>query len=185
MKRLLTCLWAVTLAAAVSVGVTPGSEGHAAPVVLDAVALQGGGDGDGGSGCLLCLDMPFYCSEGEHDAFDHEYNPTSQRGAGAHSLSNRCFDGSCSEKHPTCQGFADASMEMLKASIRRNDALRIQGMMESRTDGLVAFNAERSAIQLVNCSGAVVAHFPVSDVLSQELRRMTLLTSATGDVVAE
>jgi hypothetical protein len=79
---------------------------------------------------------------------------------------NHCVAGTCATKHGEglCEGppeFALQDLEILRGALAREDASSA-GAVLSRHQDHIRVNGERQAVQVMNCSGEVVAHFPVS-----------------------
>ena len=139
-----------------------------------AFALQAPGNGAAeavampmvGAPCLFCTDNT--CPGNAHNAWDHEYPNYTRRG-GPHN-SKPCFPGTCDSEHgPECfRGgggpFAMVDMDQLRGSIEAKDVQAVTNLLANHTES-TALNVERSAVQVMDCQGAVIAHFPVGQKL--------------------
>ncbi len=134
--------------------------------VAEAVAMSmGGGVGD----CLTCIDN-YNCRDDEHQAWRPLLaRPNWSWGKGPH-VSKPCFPGSCKSEHsPACElgrggTFAMVDMDRLRGSIAAKDAHAVKDLLADHTES-TALNVERSAVQVMDCEGTVIAHFPVGKKL--------------------
>lgn len=55
-------------------------------------------------------------------------------------------------------------MDRLRGSIEAKDVQAVRDLLANHTQS-TALNVERSAVQVLNCEGAVIAHFPVGQKL--------------------
>lgn len=141
-----------------------------------AFALQHTGDGTAeavamsmaGTDCVFCDEDA--CPGGSHDAWEPTIaDPNYTRNGGVH-LDYECYPGTCSTMHgPRCGGSPDpfddpviamVDMDRLRGSIEANDVQAVKDLLASHTES-TALNIERSAVEVTDCRGAVVAHFPV------------------------
>ena len=136
--------------------------------------------------CIYCSDR--ICEPGQHDAWDPPVEDEGEgqgegqgedegdddylkytRNGGVH-LSQPCFPLSCAVKHgPSCgrgeeETFAMVDMDRLRGSIEAKDVQTVKDLLASHTQS-TALHLERSAVQVIDCVGAVIAHFPVSQDL--------------------
>lgn len=132
--------------------------------------------------CIFCSDR--ICPDGMHDAWDVDddgglpggtgsegsaYGMFTRNG-GSHPRDNRCFEGTCWRKHgPACRAsaggtFAIVDMDRLRGSIESRDVQGVKNLLANYTQSTV-LNIERSAVQVINCEGAFIAHFPVDPKL--------------------
>ena len=120
----------------------------------------------GASDCITCLDN-FVCDDGEHQAWESLLHPSNwSRRDGPH-ISKPCFPGTCASKHgPPCGGgaFAMVDMDQLRGSVETEDAQAVKSLLANHTES-TALNVERSAVQVMDCEGTVIAHFPVGKKL--------------------
>lgn len=124
--------------------------------------------------CIFCIDIHPDCEAGEHQAWEAVAFPNYTRNGGVHN-SKPCFPGSCDTKHgPACpprEGgghFAMVDMEQLRGSIKAKDARAVKDLLADYAHS-TALNVERSAVQVINCQGAVIAHFPVGQKLLHQV----------------
>lgn len=114
--------------------------------------------------CVHCDESE--CPFGEHDAWDVEtFIPYWHRNGGAHPPSQPCFTGFCDAKHgpPGCGGgFLMADAEAFRSALLRDDVAGVRQLLAEFSEG-ATLNVERSAVQLVDCHGAVIAHMPVTE----------------------
>lgn len=116
--------------------------------------------------CLDCgEDM---CESGWHDAWDT--TPAFQRwhrNGGAH-LDDACREYTCDVRHgPACEPLPDglvalttADIETLRATVVAGDAQLIAVLVKAHPKEFTV-NVERSAIQLLGCTGMVTMHMPI------------------------
>ena len=84
----------------------------------------------------------------------------------------QCFPGTCDTKHgPECTEnpdgggmFTMVDMDRLRGSIEAKDVQAVKDLLADHTQS-TALNVERSAVQVMNCEGTVIAHFPVGQKL--------------------
>ena len=126
--------------------------------------------------CIYCSDR--ICEPGQHDAWDPPDEGEGQgegegdddylkytRNGGVH-VSKPCFPLSCAVKHgPRCGRdgggmFAMVDMDRLRGSIEAKDVEAVKDLLANYAQS-TALNVERSAVQVMDCEGAVIAHFPV------------------------
>ena len=123
--------------------------------------------------CIACEPLPDYCPDGWHDAWEtipRLRNYT--RNGGVHPIGppeEQCFPGTCDEKHgPACSDgggmFAMVDMDRLRGSIEQKNVQAVKDVLANHTLS-TALNVERSAVQVMDCEGAVIAHFPVGQKL--------------------
>ncbi len=125
--------------------------------------------------CIFCIDAFPYCPDGEHRAWEAHAYPNYTRNGGVH-LSKPCFPGSCDTLHgPACPppedgggNFAMVDMEQLRGSIKAKDVHAVKDLLADYAHS-TALNVERSAVQVINCQGAVIAHFPVGQKLLHQV----------------
>lgn len=108
------------------------------------------------------------CEPGSHNALDLVSTPANATGNGGVHLDGQCRSGSCDTMHgPLCeerQMFAAADVEAVRLAILYEDAQAIRAAVA--TDGSpFHLSADRKAIQVADCTGEFVAHFPVPDRL--------------------
>lgn len=150
------------LLAGIAVALQAAPSNGAAEAVVEAVAMSMvDSDGD----CITCDRQD--CRRRYHNA----RNPTPEdpanwsRNFGVH-VSEPCFSGSCWQKHrPRCSSedgltVAMVDMEQLRGSIEAKDVKDVKDLLANHTES-TALNVERSAVQVMDCGGAVIAHFPV------------------------
>lgn len=130
----------------------------AAPIAADdCVACEDGEDPISSHGCF----------EGEHDAWDtFPEDEEWTRNGGAHIGEPYCRSGSCDVKHgPACIQVGSPSnetVEQLRVAVQADDAQSIAGIVRAHS-GSISVNVRRSAVQIVDCNGAVLWHLPVSE----------------------
>jgi hypothetical protein len=113
---------------------------------------------------LLCDDGPTGCQPSEHDAYEaEESDPEWWRAGGKHPAPpNHCFGDSCDEKHGGCTTIPPLAFEQLRSAIQGVDTRGMGAVLAAHADH-VLFNQERSAIQVLGCSGATVVHIPLPE----------------------
>ena len=141
-----------------------------AAVVAAPVLAVGDGECD-----IFCQEgAPANCEEGDHDAYYlpygqwHLYNAST--GSGPHN-DKECWPDLCEDEHsPVCYAFAAASadLESLRASLARASVRDVRNML-AKHEAHYVVNTERSAIQILNCTGDAVAHFPIPGALTRDL----------------
>ena len=129
----------------------------------EAVAISMVDAGD----CIFC--STYGCPGGEHDAWE-TFLENFTRNGGVH-LDMECKSGTCWTMHgPACPDpdgggtFAMVDMDRLRGSIEAKDVQAVKDLLADHTQS-TALNVERSAVQVMNCEGAVIAHFPVGQKL--------------------
>ena len=142
------------------------ANGQEAAVVQQMVA----GEGEAGD-CVICHED---CPEGWHlaaPAGTYSIPAVWTRNGGVH-LNGECFTGSCATKHgPACtsgSNLAAADVQALRKSILKRDPQAIRSLIAAHPKNMV-HNGARSAVQLMNCSGQVIAHLPLSATLSAQI----------------
>lgn len=122
--------------------------------------------------CIYCLnggqDDADWCPVGWHDAWEPvDTDPNFTRNGGAH-YTTFCYEDTCHVKHgPECNGggtFAMVDMDRLRGSIEAKDVQAVKDLLANHTESTV-LNAKRSAVQVMDCEGTVIAHFPVGQKL--------------------
>ncbi|MDE2764440.1 MAG: hypothetical protein OXK74_16930 [Gemmatimonadota bacterium] len=116
-----------------------------------------------GPDCIFCDDDED-CPDGQHEAWEAHMFPNFTRNGGVH-ISKPCFPGSCWTKHgPACGPGGGplrmVDMDRLRGSIEAKDVHAVKDLLANHTQS-AALNVERSAVQVMDCEGAVIAHFPV------------------------
>lgn len=117
---------------------------------------------------IRCTEPPD-CDPGEHDAW--EGSPVNAMRNGGVHLDPVCYPGTCDTKHgPMCgpPDFANSEFEELRRRLARNDAAGAATLVLAHGREVVV-NVERSAVQILDCTGGVVAHLPVSTDLAASL----------------
>ena len=121
-----------------------------------------------GADCIFCTNHT--CDPGYHEAWEAFVWPNYSRNGGPH-VSKRCFKGTCDSNHSPFCGFPDGGgtfamvdMDRLRGSIEAKDVQAVKDLLANHTQS-TALNVERSAVQVMNCAGAVIAHFPVGQKL--------------------
>lgn len=121
-----------------------------------------------GADCIFCTDI--LCEGRQHRAWEPTVWPNYSRNDGPH-VSKPCFPGTCASEHSPYCGlpdgggkFAMVDMERLRGSIEAKDAQSVKDLLANHTES-TALNVERSAVQVMDCEGAVIAHFPVGQKL--------------------
>ena len=130
---------------------------------------------DGEAGCLFCTNgEPIFCAPDEHHAYPGQSGlGTWARAGGAHNGSP-CKDGSCETKHGPCAlakaggSTFETDLELVRSSIDSGDPAAVSRLL-LRFAGRVVVNVERSAVQVLGCTGGVVAHLPISNTLVASL----------------
>lgn len=90
-------------------------------------------------------------------------------GTGPHN-DYMCYAGSCDEMHGLdCTPLEE--LESLRASMASEDIVRTALLLRN-TDRDIVLNVGRSAIQVLDCQSAVVAHLPIS---TRDLHRLQAL----------
>jgi hypothetical protein len=106
-----------------------------------------------------------YCDADEHDAWDTTpafYRWT--RNGGVHAFPEDCRPGTCDTTHgPSCLTGAPVEYEhfdALRQSLLTGDVPALTDLVTS--SARITVNRKRSAIQVLNCQGAVVMHLPAA-----------------------
>lgn len=142
----------------------------AAEAVAEAVATSMVDfDGD----CIVCGHLD--CPRRQHYAREPREGDRANwsRNGGAH-YSKRCFGGRCQSMHwPRCSyddgsSIAMVDMDQLRGSIEAKDAQSVKDLLADHTES-TALNVERSAVQVMDCDGTVIAHFPVGEKLLDQV----------------
>jgi len=151
--------------------------------------LAGPGDGED-AGCLFCDDAPeMGCSGDEHHAYVGQSGLGPWARAGGPHTVTVCRSGSCDTKHGDCtlaQGSSRTfgkDIEMVRGTIERGDPAAIAGILKQFPQRVVV-NVERSAIQVLGCTGEVAAHIPLSNALVADISRQNSLVSPHSAVQA-
>ena len=55
-------------------------------------------------------------------------------------------------------------MDQLRGSVETEDAQAVKSLLANHTES-TALNVERSAVQVMDCEGTVIAHFPIGKKL--------------------
>jgi hypothetical protein len=125
--------------------------------------------------CIFCANggeaEADWCQVGWHDAWEPVLiEPNFTRNGGAH-YSRKCFRYTCDVRHgPACTDangggtFTMVDMDRLRGSIEARDGQAVKYLLANHTQS-TALNVERSAVQVMNCEGTVIAHFPVGQKL--------------------
>jgi len=125
------------------------------PAVLDARA-----EADGGP-CVLCHED---CPEGEHVAADGGYTlPLNwKRNGGAHG-GYACMSGSCATKHGPegCGGgmLQKSDVANLERALLAGADAEVDRLLKHFPDN-IELNGTRSAVQVRDCTGGLIAHLP-------------------------
>ncbi len=110
---------------------------------------------------LVCCDD--CCPGNYHDAWEpDEVQPFAMRNGGSHPY-QQCFSGSCDTKHgpfPCDPIMGLETLESLRAAIAAANATNIDGLLAKHSKTIL-LNSSRLAIQVRNCNGDVVMHFPI------------------------
>jgi hypothetical protein len=118
--------------------------------------------------CLLCEEAGEECSEWwyHYAQIDMLWNPHASQG-GSHSF---CVVGTCYDKHPPCTDpgapAPAQTADFVAQALAQSDVDRLYRILCA---GGARLDEGRSAIQVPTCTGAVVAHFPISVELMSEL----------------
>jgi hypothetical protein len=91
----------------------------------------------------------------------------SQWGSGPHYDFN-CYEGTCDDEHEACTPEAEG-LEQLRTALATADVVAAAAVIAEH-EGTVAVNAARSAVQVSNCSGEVVAHLPISNAFARKVQ---------------
>lgn len=123
-----------------------------------------------------CDDSELYCPSGKHDAWDTTPNFYYwTRNGGVHAYPQDCRDYSCGVRHgPYCPNpeavpMSGMDIENLRNAIQAEDGRRLAKILEKHSQELT-LNVERSAVQLLDCNGAVVMHLPVAPAVLESAR---------------
>lgn len=123
--------------------------------------------------CDIRCTHPGDCDPGSHDAW--EGSPINATRNGGVHLNYQCFSGTCDNTHgPLCGGppespdFASADLEYLRKHLASNDVREAAAVLASH-EKQATVNMLRSAVQVVDCTGSVVAHLPVSETMAAAL----------------
>jgi hypothetical protein len=104
-----------------------------------------------------------YCETGKHYAYESQFGT---REGEDHPTS--CLSDTCDDDHPQCIGGLPAvEMDALEYAAIRGDLSKIESMLGEYQS--LTVNTERSALQRLDCAGAVVWHFPMPSTLIQDL----------------
>jgi hypothetical protein len=112
-----------------------------------------------------CGDNEPLCPDGQHDAWNTV--PAFMawtRNGGVHAFPQDCRAYTCDVRHGPFCGYWPGGLEDLRTSVLAQDAKTIAATTRSDPKEVVV-NTERSALQIVNCKGAVVVHIPMSSAL--------------------
>jgi hypothetical protein len=90
------------------------------------------------------------------------------------------YGGDCASGHNTCGG-AEEVLSTFMAAYREHDEDALLRLADANA-GVAQINRTRSAVQLVDCQGGVVAHIPVSRAvvaawIEQDRQRSTFVVS--------
>lgn len=120
--------------------------------------------------CDIRCTQPPDCTAGWHDAWDSPENNATRNG-GAH-LDYQCREYTCDVRHgPLCGGGTEitfAEMERIRSSLTQGEAGQLYEVIERHPERTF-LNVARSALQVLNCKGDVVAHFPMSERLLEAM----------------
>ena len=141
--------WGIRL---VSLGIVLGVVGLSEPVVQGWCAqiyCVNGGEGE-------------YCPAGKHYAYE------TWMGTREGNEHFNCLGDTCDDDHQQCiAGLPAAEMDALESAAIRRDLSKIQSMLGEHQS--LTVNTERSALQQLDCAGAVVWHVPMPSTLIQDL----------------
>lgn len=125
------------------------------------------------SDCVWCHED---CPVGQHTAGNSGMSLPSEwtRNGGAHTGGD-CFSGTCDTKHgptPCDEGggtvIPEGASDALLASLSDRDVDAFKRIGASFPNSIIV-NADRAAVQIIGCRGAVVAHLPVDPTFIREL----------------
>lgn len=134
-----------------------------------------------GDGCLACATGSIVnCSTGAHKAWTSSSDDVWKYGFGPHE---NCVYGSCSLSHGACDIEGDLTVtqvvEMIEAAVVTHNARGLNEILAIHAKQ-VAVSVQRSAIQITNCTGAVIAHLPVTPTLITALTVNTVTLVGGG-----
>lgn len=140
--------WGIRLA---SLGILLGLAGFSEPVV-QAMCAQiycvNGGEGE-------------VCETGKHYAYE------TFMGTREGNEHFNCLGDTCDDEHLQCIGLPVAEMDALESAAIRGDLSKVESMLGEHQS--LTVNTERSALQWLDCTGAVVWHVPMPSTLIQDL----------------
>jgi hypothetical protein len=118
------------------------------------------------------------CAIGEHDAWNSDLYRDSMRRGGSHPLGQPCWEGSCEDMHDKGQCIiwvaepliTSGEVDKLRTALAQRD-IRQVGMLVAAHPHQILINSERAAVQVVRCSGTVIASIPVPRQLINSLAR--------------
>ncbi len=122
----------------------------------------------GGPDCIFCDEAE--CPGNMHDAYEPQIADANYTRNGGVHLDYECYPGTCDTLHgPKCSLGGGGTMTMvdidrLRGSIKAKDGRAVKNLLANHTQS-TALNVERSAVQVLDCEGAVIAHFPVGQKL--------------------
>ncbi len=73
--------------------------------------------------------------------------------------------GQCGDMHDVCNPEEQAQLE---ENLKAQDGIALRALLRAHPD-IFSVNAARAAIQVADCDGHLMAHFPISAELAQEL----------------
>jgi hypothetical protein len=120
------------------------------------------------SDCTVSCDDQV-CAGGEHYAWESSIPHNT---GDPHNLTP-CLTGTCGDYHPWCRNPDDepltsADMDLLREALASED-LAASVVRLSRAGTAAEINVQRSAVQLLDCRGLVVAHLPLRTSFVAEL----------------
>ena len=120
--------------------------------------------------CVICHED---CPVGEHVAANGGYSlPLNwRRNGGAHN-GFACLAGSCATKHGPegCSGgmLQRGDVESLERAVLAGSVSEVEGLIQRFPEN-IALNTERGAVQVRDCTGGLIAHFPVDPDIASSL----------------
>jgi len=141
--------WGIRL---VSFAIVLGVVGFSEPVVqawCAQIMCVNGGEGE-------------YCEAGKHYAYESGFGT---REGEDHPTT--CLSDSCDDDHQQCEGLPAVEMDALEYAAISGDLSKIESMLGEYQS--LTVNTERSALQRLDCAGAVVWHVPMPSTLIQDL----------------
>ena len=110
---------------------------------------------------FYCINADNGCTANEHYGYT---GSTGTRGGATHF---DCYSGTCDDHHPQCIEVPAAQLDALEQAAIAGDQAKVKSMLEEHQT--LTVNIERSALQLLDCGGNVVAHVPAPATLIREL----------------